>query len=234
MGKEWDKLEPNRDKQRWKNSDRKLIGDGSGKGGSFGDRLNELPSYIPKRNDKCSLCGKYRFSGTPCQCPAPEWENRTLEHLMAMQAWHVEWLQEVYRVLRPGAPVKIFSGSRTFHRLAAAMESVGFEIVRIEAWVYATGFPKSHDVSRAIDQHLGLEREKIRVAASQVRNPKSIVSGHGIDGGDRPWMRDAREKGYYEKEGDVPVSDQARHWYGWGTALKPAWEPFIVGRKPNA
>lgn len=231
MGREWDKLEPNRNQQRWKDTDRKLIGDGSGRQGSWGDRMGELPSYTTKRNERCGGCGKYRFSGNACKCDEPQWSNRGLEHVAAMQAWHEDWLREVYRLLQPGGMAKIFSGSRTFHRLAAAMTAVGFEILRVEAWVYGSGFPKSHDVSRAVDSHLGAVREKVRVPGSQARNPKSIVGGHGIEGGDRPWMRLAREQGYYEKDGDVPVTPEAASWQGFGTALKPSWEPFLVGRK---
>ncbi len=232
MGQEWDKLEPKRNTQRWKDTDRKLIGDGSGRQGTWADRMGELPSYLPKRNDHCNHCGKYRFSGNPCLCASPQWDNRTLEHVAAMQAWHEEWLQEAFRVLRPGAPAKIFSGSRTFHRLAAAITAVGFEITHIEAWVYGSGFPKSHDVSRALDKHAGAEREKVRVPGAQARNPKSIAGGHGIEGGDRPWMRLAREQGYHDRDGDVPVTQDALVWFGFGTALKPAWEPFLVARKP--
>jgi len=233
MGREWDKLEPRRNQQRWKGTERKLIGDGSGVGGDFGARMGELPSYIPKRNDHCTKCGHYKFSGNPCVCPTPEWENRTLEHVAAMQAWHEEWLQEVYRILHPGGIAKIFSGSRTFHRLAAAMVAVGFEMLRIEAWVYGSGFPKSHDVSRALDKHHGATRAMVRIVGSGAgRNPKSIAGGEDIEGGDRPWMRLAREQGYYDKEGGVPVTSDAIRWVGRGTALKPAWEPFLVARRP--
>lgn len=95
-----------------------------------------------------------------------------------------------------------------------------------------SGFPKSMDVGKAIDKALGAKREQVRIPASEVRNPKVINSGHGIDGGDRPWMKKALEVGYHEKDSDVPATDQAKEWDGWGTCLKPAWEPIIVARKP--
>jgi len=96
-----------------------------------------------------------------------------------------------------------------------------------------SGFPKSLNISKALDKKAGAVREKIRIPAKDVRNPKSINSGHGIEGGDRPWMREAEEKGFHEKDGEVPVSEEAQRYEGYGTALKPAWEPFVVGRKPE-
>src|SRR5690606_17489118 len=68
--------------------------------------------------------------------------------------------------------------------------------------------------------------------ASKVRNQKSIRGGHGVPGGDRPWMREALKRGYHEIDGDVPVTPEAKQWEGWGTALKPAVEPIILARKP--
>ena len=75
-------------------------------------------------------------------------------------------------------------------------------------------------------------RAKKRVPAAQVRNPKSIQGGHGVDGGDRPWMEKARAVGFHEVDDETPVTDPATTWNGWGTALKPAWEPVVIGHKP--
>lgn len=90
-------------------------------------------------------------------------------------AFAVEFWAEVLRVLKPGAHVAVFSGTRTYHRLAVAIEDAGFEIRDQLAWVYGSGFPKSHNVGKA---------------------------------------------------------PQAAAWHGWGTALKPAWEPICLARKP--
>lgn len=139
---------------------------------------------------------------------------------------------EALRVAKPGAHLLAFGGTRTYHRLACAIEDAGWEVRDCLGWLYGSGFPKSMDVSKAIDKSLGAERATVRIDAKQVRNPKSINGGHGVDGGDRPWMQLAREQGFYEKPGDIPVSDAAKQWQGWGTCLKPAWEPIIMARKP--
>ena len=144
----------------------------------------------------------------------------------------VAYWSECLRVAKSGAHLLCFGGTRTFHRLMCAIEDAGWEIRDTIMWVYGSGFPKSLDVGKAIDKALGAKREQVRIPASEVRNPKVINSGHGIDGGDRPWMKKALEVGYHEKDSDVPVTDQAKEWDGWGTCLKPAWEPIIVARKP--
>lgn len=144
----------------------------------------------------------------------------------------VAYWSECLRVAKSGAHLLCFGGTRTFHRLMCAIEDAGWEIRDTIMWVYGSGFPKSMDVGKAIDKALGAKREKVRVPADKVRNPKSINSGHGIEGGDRPWMKKAMEVGYHEMDGNTPATDQAKKWDGWGTCLKPAWEPIIVARKP--
>jgi site-specific DNA-methyltransferase (adenine-specific) len=140
---------------------------------------------------------------------------------------------ECLRVLKPGGHILAFGGSRTWHRLAVAVEDAGFELRDSIAWIYGSGFPKSLDVSKAIDKNLGAERQKIRVDASEVRNPKAIGNGtDGMEGGTRPWIEKALEVGFHEKDSDTPASPEAQEWEGWGTALKPAHEPVVVGRKP--
>ena len=143
-------------------------------------------------------------------------------------AFDPEFWAEVLRVLKPGGHVAAFSGTRTYHRMAVAIEDAGFEIRDQLAWTYGSGFPKSHDVSKGIDKKLGCERTKVRVAASSVRNPKASGAGRdGTDGASRPFIESAMVRGFHEA-----VSDEAVSWRGWGTALKPAWEPICLGRKP--
>jgi site-specific DNA-methyltransferase (adenine-specific) len=128
------------------------------------------------------------------------------------------------------APDVEYSGQVWCVRVAS-----GAFVARRNGLVFITGnsgFPKSLDVSKAIDKAAGAEREKIRVPGDKIRNPKSIESGHGVDGGDRPWMREAKARGYHEVDSNVPASEDAAKWAGWGTALKPAWEPIVLARKP--
>ena len=118
----------------------------------------------------------------------------------------------VYRVLKPGAHLAAFSASRTHHRMMCAIEDAGFEIRDCLMWLYGQGFPKSLDVSKAIDKEAGRTRTDRRVAdygANAVFQPTSTVLDKG-----------------------TPVTAAAAQWQGWGTALKPAYEPIILARKP--
>ena len=136
-------------------------------------------------------------------------------------AYDVGMWRECLRVLKPGGHLLAFGGSRTWHRLAAAVEDAGFEIRDSIAWLYGSGFPKSLDVSKAIDKALGAERE---------------VTGRRVNGiGGNSTLTDDNWKGVgvptFEAR-DEPATDAAREWDGWGTALKPSFEPIVVGRKP--
>lgn len=134
---------------------------------------------------------------------------------------------EVYRVLKPGGVVKAFSGTRTFHRMAQAIAKAGFINIGLEAWKYGSGFPKSLNVGKALDKLAGAER-----TPKQVPFSGNAVMRHGGEN-NRPWMDKAAENGYHELPGDEPVSDHAKTWDGWGTALKPSWEPIVIGYKPS-
>ena len=156
-------------------------------------------------------------------------------------AFRVELWAQVLRVLKPGGHMFAFSGTRTYHRMACAIEDAGFEIRDQFGWAYGSGFPKSHDVSKGIDKMLGFEREKVRVVAP--KNPPNLVGGVDSDG-DRPWRVKAMENGFHEAASDEAASDEAASdeaasdeaagWQGWGTAVKPAWEPICLARKPLA
>lgn len=137
----------------------------------------------------------------------------------------VEIWAECLRVLKPGGHLLAFAGTRTQHRMAVRIEDAGFEIRDMIAWVYGSGFPKSLDVSKAIDKAAGAEREK-------VRKPCAATAYSSNAGNMRPWMERAQELGYTEVDGSEPATDAARQWQGWGTALKPALEPITVARKP--
>ena len=139
----------------------------------------------------------------------------------------IPFWEAALRVAKPGAMLLAFGGTRTFHRLAVAIEDAGWEIRDTIMWVYGSGFPKSHDVSKAIDRAAGAVREV--VGAYETR---SIY-----DGCERTPKDGKSINCYGDYEGTVrpitaPATPAAAQWAGWGTALKPAWEPIIVARKP--
>jgi DNA modification methylase len=138
------------------------------------------------------------------------------------RAFAVEFWAEVLRVLKPGGHVLAFSGTRTYHRLACAVEDAGFEIRDQIGWLYGSGFPKSHDVSKGIDKAAGAEREVV----ATVRKTPSAGSANMNEGWVRPWA-----EGKTTMDITAPATDEASRWQGWGTALKPAWEPLVVARK---
>lgn len=123
--------------------------------------------------------------------------------------------REALRVAKPGAHLLAFGGSRTYHRLACAIEDAGWEIRDCLSWLYGSGFPKSLDVSKAFDR------------ASGDLAPESV--GFTVAGRTNANLPNPKTKGYVRP---APVTDLARQWQGWGTALKPAWEPIIFARKP--
>ena len=223
------------------------------------------------------------------------------------ELWCAKWAAECLRILKPGGHMLAFGGSRTWHRLAAGIEDAGFEIRDSIAWLYGSGFPKSLDVSKAIDKRRHDIAEIYEVTA-WVRATRDIaglsnadidaafsVNGMGrhwtdvLPGGKQPaiptleqvptlldllgvveseiperiahlllelngrkgtpgagWLArevtgqhvewtDRTNYALTSRDGqrrDIPATDAAREWQGWGTALKPAFEPVVVARKP--
>jgi hypothetical protein len=204
-------------------------------------------------------------------------------------AFSADLWDEVYRVLRPGGVVKAFSGTRTFHRMVAAMQQAGFVDLRAESWNYGSGFPKSLNIGKALDKAGTAQNADLcafRSALEKARNQKGLSradvseavvgtrsgacwnweSALRVPTGEH-WnklveildlpsemtgLRDAAERavvgkgeaglgknrpafeGGYRAEYDItsPATEAAQVWGGWGTALKPSWEPVVVGRKP--
>lgn len=254
MGKEWDKLQGTPTQAR-----RAKWEDGGGfTAPGIGERDTPWPSFsaLSKHgtaNPTCAVCSGRLRGAKKCGCPQPHdnWkpigkrknsENEGLPdhltgggmtgHLVAMQEWHRAWLVECYRVLVPGGVVKAFSATRTFHRMAAAMEAAGFTDIHLEAWNYATGFPKSMNIGKMLDKAAGAEREVV----GSVKLPKFDKNrGHGRDGdGSVIQVGLSRKLGEFDHEITAPATEAARTWDGWGTALKPSWEPVVVGTKPYA
>jgi len=143
------------------------------------------------------------------------------------QAFHARWAKEVYRVLKPGAHLLSFGGTRTYHRMTCALEDVGFEIRDCLMWLYGSGFPKSHDVGKAIDRHLGGERQVVGVSDALRGRKSDNKESFGQHIGNQPVNQYA--DGYPITE---PATPEASKWQGWGTALKPAYEPIVLARKP--
>ena len=229
--------------------------------------------------------------------------------MLAFQLWCTEWATECLRVLKPGGHILAFGGSRTWHRLAVAVEDAGFELRDSIAWIYGSGFPKSLDVSKAIDKGQGQNQARqlqftawmraSGLTASKARDvlfeaglitEKSNQASHyfaetmgsqpAIATAEmfralRPYLPEVPEAierlvaertgiewiAYKQREvigqttgvkspgfaGDrysvnggepvevpttLPATPEAKTWQGWGTALKPAFEPVVVGRKP--
>jgi DNA modification methylase len=140
-------------------------------------------------------------------------------------AFRKETWASVYNALLPGAHCVAFGGTRTYHRMASAIEDAGFDIRDMLAWLYGTGFPKSHDVSKAIDRAANASRAQVRTKASA----NQMAQGIGVR---RPWMEAAQARGFHEHAGPDAVTEAGKQWQGWGTALKPAHEPICLARRP--
>ena len=127
---------------------------------------------------------------------------------------NVELWKEAYRILKPGGYLLSFGGTRTYHRMASAIEDAGFEIRDMINWTYGSGFPKSLNVGKAIDKLQGNEREVV------CRNPNS--------------RENCNKTNTIYESGTVGKTDYltkgTSEWEGWGTALKPAHEPIVVAR----
>jgi site-specific DNA-methyltransferase (adenine-specific) len=134
-------------------------------------------------------------------------------------AFQPETWQAVFRVLKPGAILLAFGGTRTYHRMVCAIEDAGFEIRDTIAWVYGSGFPKSYDIGKGMDKQAGAERERI---------PNPLASKQTASIG-------TNDYGDYQATTSItptPITPEAQLWDGWGTALKPAHEPIVVAMKP--
>jgi DNA modification methylase len=155
-------------------------------------------------------------------------------------AYDVTLWTECLRVLKPGGHLIAFGGSRTYHRLAVAIEDAGFEIRDQIQWIYGSGFPKSLDVSKAMDKQAGATREVVTEKHEDMFGEYDVINSykvpdakkvnpHFISSDDNRRYQGDYNKSYYPT---TPATDIAKAWHGWGTALKPAHEPAVLARKP--
>lgn len=178
------------------------------------------------RTSRCSSCGKRDQFRNPHDCDG-HWISEVINpntappSSIAFQNWSHQWILEAYRVLKPGGHLLAFGGTRTWHRLAVAIEDAGFEVRDSIAWMYGSGFPKSLDVSKAIDKAAGAEREVLGEYAAATKGTSGCYN-----------YNDADDTGRTFAKITAPATPAAQQWQGWGTALKPAFEPIVVARKP--
>ncbi len=138
----------------------------------------------------------------------------------------VTWAKACLEVLKPGGWIAAFSSTRTQHRLTCAIEDAGFQIRDVIAVAQFQGFPKSQDASKAIDGHFGAEREVVG----------SKRGVRGADGTGHEGAMPGKATGVRQVACDVaitaPATPEAQRFNGYGTALKPSYEPCILARKP--
>lgn len=172
----------------------------------LGDCLGILRT-LPENSLDCMVTDPpygLRFMGKKWDCDVP-----------SIEIW-----RECLRVLKPGAHALIFAGSRTQHRMAVNVEDAGFLLKDTLMWIYGSGFPKSLDISKACDKTMGKEN----------------VIGKGKAGANALGQKSGWNKTYNSHEYNItaPATPEAKLWNGWGTHLKPAYEPIILAMKPNA
>ena len=199
-----------------------------------GDCIEVLSQMPPESVDAIVTDPPYGLSNTtPAQVAdtITKWAGGDRDHVPAGRgfmgkSWDAfvpppaVW-DECLRVLKPGGHMVVFAGSRTHDLMGLSIRLAGFETKDSMAWLYGSGFPKSHDVGKAIDKLAGAERE---------------VIGLSPHSGNR--TADMGYRGNVPNEGErlvtAPATPEAEQWDGWGTALKPAFEPIVLARKPLA
>lgn len=169
--------------------------------------LTTMTQRLGKSSSK-SVKGNNQYSRLTKGFMGKEWDGTGV-------AFKSETWMHCLRVLKPGGYLIAFGGTRTFHRMMCAIEDAGFIIVDTLMWLYGSGFPKSHDASLLIDKKLGHENRGHRIATANRCHP---------DGTKEP-------NGEYLPKYQCKTED-AKKWQGYGTRLKPAFEPIILAQKP--
>jgi site-specific DNA-methyltransferase (adenine-specific) len=195
--------------------------------GFMGKQWDQPGSFVERKPQRSNRFDHVGGNHNPCNPQDAARTARVEGH--KFQAWCEEWAREVYRVMKPGAHLVAFGGTRTYHRMVCAIEDAGFEIRDQIAWVFGSGFPKSHNIGKAIDRMAGAEREVIGTVRVRGGGTEHINRANAERHGYRP---DGYQKGENVLDVTAPATPEAAAWEGWGTALKPAFEPIVLARKP--
>ena len=137
--------------------------------------------------------------------------------------------KEMLRIAKPGAHILAFGGTRTYHRLTCAMEDAGWEVRDCLGWLYSSGFPKSMDISKAIDKKQGAKRAE-RGGVGDHEGTVDFGMKNRCPKCGKPYF--SANPCTCPREDLIPITDDAKKWHGWGTCLKPAFEPIVLARKP--
>lgn len=183
-----------------------------------GDCLAELPKLEANSVDTCITDPPYGLSFM-----GKDWDHG----VPGVRFW-----REVLRVLKPGAMLLAFGGTRTHHRLMVAIEDAGFEIRDCIFWVFGSGFPKSHDIGKAIDKAAGAVGEHGDYKSKDHAIKRKPGNQRMHEGYQRPWRDDPEIEDRNARQ-YLPATDAAKLWDGWGTALKPAAEVIVLAMKPR-
>ena len=190
----------------------KLIDDGTQVDSVVTDPPYHLTSITERFGKEGSAPAQYGTDGAFARASkgfmGKEWDGGDI-------AFRKETWELALKLLKPGGHLLAFSGSRTYHRMAVAIEDAGFEIRDQIMWIYGSGFPKSLNIGKAVDKKLGNERVTV---GERTRNVKPFDDDNG-------WNSNNTTGNYIYTKGNT-------QYEGWGTALKPAHEPIVLARKP--
>lgn len=146
---------------------------------------------------------------------------------MEMQLWHNLWIAEAYRVLKPGASMLVMGGTRTFHRLACAIEDAGFIIKDTLMWIYGSGFPKAQEASVLVDAKI------LGISTKEVKKRRKKIGINPNHRGESQYHNQFTKKLGQDGNISIPLTPLAKHWNGFKVGgVKPAYEPIIWAVKP--
>jgi site-specific DNA-methyltransferase (adenine-specific) len=215
MGAEWDRFKSGRLRAYSKAPSEVKATSGGGK------PYDGRPVFAQAANKRCAVCGCYAFSRDPCQCEEPEWET---DHSArdTFVGFMTAAMREAWRVLKPGGWIVVWAIPRTAHWAAWSIEEAGFEVRDVVVHLFGQGFPKSLRVDLAVDKAAG--------GAGEVVGEKEVAVDAWTAGGRE--RIEAGEWGSYRVDVKKASTEEGKKWGGWGTALKPAAEHWILARKP--